>query len=168
MLKAIGSRKNLEFHPFYDAISDLLMTDEVQQLRAFRHHIQTTRLQHSINVSFYNYQICRFFGWNAVSAARAGLLHDLFFYNRKEYIRVAGESFHNARHPKLACAAADALVPLTRLEKDMILKHMWPVTPLKLPRYRETMVIVLVDKYCALLELTLPLFARLFRRRAKA
>lgn len=168
MLKAIGSRKNLEMHPFYDIVADLLQTEEVQQLRAFRHHIQTTRLQHSINVSYYNYKICRLLGWNAVSAARAGLLHDLFFYDRKQYVRAAGESFHNARHPRMACAAADALVPLTRLEKDMILKHMWPATPLRLPRYRETLVIVMVDKYCALLEVTLPLLARLFRRPAHA
>lgn len=164
MLCAIGSKKNLEKLPYYDIISDLLGTSEVQQLRAFRHHVRTTRLQHSINVSYYNYLICRFFGWNATSAARAGLLHDLFFYNRKEYDRAPRESFHNARHPKLACAAAEELIPLTRLEEDIILKHMWPVTPLKIPRYRESIVIVIVDKYCAILELTVPLMKRVFHK----
>ena len=36
-------------------------------------------------------------------------------------------------------------------EKDIILKHMWPVT-IKLPKYKESYIVSSVDKYCALAE----------------
>lgn len=34
---------------------------------------------------------------------------------------------------------------LTPVEEDIILKHMWPLT-LKLPRYRESVLVSLADK----------------------
>ena len=40
---------------------------------------------------------------------------------------------------------------ITELEKDIIVKHMFPLN-IALPRYRETVVIILVDKYCGLIE----------------
>lgn len=166
MLQAIGSKKDLELLPFYDMISDLLENETVQSLKQFRHHVQTTRFQHSLNVAYYNYIFCKRFGWDARSAARAGMLHDLFFYNRKEYIRKSGEAFHNKRHPQMACSEASQLFTLSTREKDIILKHMWPMTPTRVPRYKESMVIVLTDKYCALLEVTIPLFRKIFRQRS--
>ncbi len=166
MLQAIGSKQDLALLPFYGIISDLLTLTEVQKLQEFRHHKRTTRFQHSLNVAYYNYLLCRRFGLDAEAGARAGMLHDLFFYNRKEYVRVSGEAFHNARHPRMACDAADHLCELSAVERDMILKHMWPVTITKLPRYRESLVIVLVDKFCAILEISSPLLKRVFPKKA--
>lgn len=40
------------------------------------------------------------------------------------------------------------------------------MTPTRVPRYKESMVIVLTDKYCALLEVTIPLFRKIFRQRS--
>ena len=40
---------------------------------------------------------------------------------------------------------------LNELERDIILKHMFPLT-LKLPRYRESYIVLLADKYCAVYE----------------
>ena len=77
MLKAIGSRKDLKQQLYYEFVADLLESKSVQDLKQYRHHIKTTRFQHSLNVSYYNYLICKFFHWDAVSAARAGLLHDI-------------------------------------------------------------------------------------------
>ena len=36
-------------------------------------------------------------------------------------------------------------------EKDIILKHMWPVT-FSTPKYLETFIVTFVDKYCAIKE----------------
>ena len=85
MLKAIGSRKDLKQQLYYEFVADLLESKSVQDLKQYRHHIKTTRFQHSLNVSYYNYLICKFFHWDAVSAARAGLLHDLYFYETADY-----------------------------------------------------------------------------------
>ncbi len=92
MVKAVGSKKNLLELPFYSYISDIFENEEIQKLGKFTHHIYTTRLQHSLNVSYYNYLICKFFRLNAVAAARAGLMHDMFYYNRKEYIKENGKN----------------------------------------------------------------------------
>jgi uncharacterized protein len=40
---------------------------------------------------------------------------------------------------------------MNNIEKDIIEKHMWPLT-LRLPRYKESYVVLMVDKYCAFSE----------------
>lgn len=162
MICAVGSKKNIMALPFYSCISDIFESEEIQRLGGFTHHIYTTRLQHSLNVSYYNYIICNFLGLNAVSAARAGLMHDLFYYNRKEHTKnkAHGEKSHSAYHPEVAAENAEEAFDISLLERDIIIKHMWPLT-LKLPKYKESYVIVFVDKYCAVLELISPKYQKL-------
>ncbi len=149
MYKAIFSRRSITDLPdYYSCVSDLLSSDTVLQLEEFRHHKGTTRLQHSLNVSYYNFLICRKLHLDARSAARAGMLHDLFLYDRKEHERVDGEGWHGVGHPKIAFFNAVEYFPLNEREADMIVNHMFPVTP-HLPRFRETWIIQLVDKFCA-------------------
>lgn len=146
-MRVIGSKKFIEDTDFYTIIKDIIKSDEIQNLKNFRHHIKTTRFQHSLNVAYYNYKICKFFGWDYISAARGGLLHDLYFYETKEY---DGAEKHSKNHPKLALINAEKFTP-NNCEQDIIAKHMFPMT-LALPRYKETVVITFVDKYCAALE----------------
>ena len=40
---------------------------------------------------------------------------------------------------------------LNDLEKDVIVKHMWPLT-IKFPKYKESYIVTFVDKYCATVE----------------
>lgn len=162
MLTAVGSKKNIMELPFYSCISDIYESDEVQKLGDITHHLYTTRLQHSLNVSYYNYIVCNFLGFDAVSAARAGMVHDLFYYDRKERAKhkVHGEKSHCAYHPEVAAENASESFDISTLERDIIIKHMWPVT-LKLPKYKESYVIVFVDKYCAVMELVSPKYQML-------
>lgn len=151
MFKAILSNKNLsECSEYYSCVSDLLNNDMVLKLREFRHHIGTTRFQHSLNVSYYNFRLCKLLKLDAKSAARAGLLHDFFFYNRKEHVSAEHRS-HAAEHAIVAFENASGMFPLNELESDMIVNHMWPMT-VRLPRHRETFAITLVDKFCAVAE----------------
>lgn len=166
MLKAICSKKNLKEHLYFKAVEDIIYSDEIQQLKNFQHHLSTTRFQHSLNVSYYNYLFCKKFNFNARAAARAGLLHDLFFYNRKEYIRKTGEKRHIGRHPQIALQNASSRFEINHIEKDIILKHMWPFT-LALPKYKETYVIILIDKYCAIIEFFAPYLSMFKRKKNK-
>ncbi len=168
MLKAVGSRKNLFELPFYSCISDIFENQEVQKLGDFKHHIYTTRLQHSLNVSYYNYIICNFFNLNAVSAARAGMLHDMFYYNRKEYSRENGEKSHSARHPEIAVENAKEHFYIDSLEEDIIEKHMWPMSIRQVPKYKESYIIGFVDKYCAILEILAPKYRNIKKRLKKS
>ena len=168
MLHAIGSKKELTQLAYYQIVSDLLESNPVQELKLYRHHIMTTRFQHCLNVSYYSYTICKFFRLDAVSAARAGLLHDLYFYDTKAYHQDASSRSHSKHHPLVALQNAQMLMPLNAREADIIVKHMWPLTK-RMPLYKESFVIVLVDKYCAVLEFCIPgaiwLFRKLFRRK---
>ncbi|MGN0621114.1 MAG: HAD family hydrolase [Porcipelethomonas sp.] len=156
MLRATGSKKDIKKLQFYSLISDIYENDSIQKLGEYKHHICTTRLQHSLNVSYYNYIICSFLGLNAVSAARAGLMHDMFYYDRKNSCIKS----HHSEHPLIAARNAKKLFSTDSLENDIIIKHMWPAT-LRFPKYRESYVIVFVDKYCAVLEFLAPKYHKI-------
>jgi len=69
---------------------------------------------------------------------------------------------HGFYHPGIALKNADQEYELTLREKDIIKKHMWPLTVVP-PLCREAWIVTTADKYCSLLE-TL----RLRRRAGKA
>ena len=154
MQKAIGSRVDLMDMKdgitinYTECIKDLLELEEVEKLKDFEQHCHTSRFQHSLNVSYYSYCVCRVLGLNYRAAARGGLLHDLFLYDWRE-VTTAGK--HAVNHPLAALETAQRICELTDMEKDIIVKHMWPVTS-KLPKYAESYVITFVDKYCACAE----------------
>lgn len=160
MLKAIGSRVNLLKDPkgedYYCLVSDLLENDTVLKMKEFTHHGETSCFQHCLNVSYYNYKICRFFSLNIRAAARAGLLHDLFLYDWHTYKPEKGERMHGFSHAETALKNARENFYISDIESDIIEKHMFPLNITAIPRYRETLVIVLVDKYCGLLETVIP------------
>lgn len=166
MYKAIFSRKRISDLPdYYDCVSDLLDSSEVRQLGEYTHHKGTTRLQHSLNVSYYNFLVCRKLHLDSRSAARAGLLHDLFLYDRKEHVPVEGEGRHPVGHPKVAFFNAADYYSINEKEGDMIANHMWPLSP-HLPRCAETWVIQAVDKFCAVCEFG-TMAARVSRRKLR-
>ena len=164
-VRVTGSRKNIKLTDYYQLVEDLLHTDEVQELSDFRHHRMTTRYQHCLNVSYYNYKVCRFLRLDAHSAARAGLLHDLYHYDTARYTKSSPVIRHSSYHPQVAVESAARLIEMNPRERDMIENHMWPVTTAR-PKYAETYIITFVDKYCAVLEYLLPQPAR-FRRWVK-
>jgi len=128
-----------------------LLNEQTLSLENFVHHHHTTRLRHCLNVSYRNYRICRLLGFDAKAAARAGLLHDFFFYERKNYDKKITGKGHMSGHPEIAFHNASEIFNITPMETDIILSHMWPLS-LHMPHFRESIVIIIVDKYCALLE----------------
>ena len=80
-----------------------------------------------------------------------GMLHDLFLYDwRHSKKKLNLEGLHAFVHPKIALRNASELFLLNDKEKDIILKHMWPVTFFSLPKYRESYIITFTDKLSAL------------------
>lgn len=155
MLKAIGSRKDLEKADsnYYTLVSDLLNSDVVNRMKTYTQHGNTTCFQHCLNVSYYNYKICRFFSLNERAGARAGLLHDLFLYDWHNYTPEKGERLHGFTHAKTALDNVHKYFYVSDLESDIIEKHMFPLNLFSVPRYRETLVIVFTDKLCGVMEI---------------
>ncbi len=167
MLKAVLSKKNIfDCGDYISCVSDLIENENILKLRDFSHHIGTTRYQHSLNVSYYNFLLCRFLGLDAKSAARAGLMHDLFFYDRRKHEKGIGERSHISEHPKIAFFNASEMFSISELEGDMIANHMWPAT-LHLPKHREAFVITFVDKFCAVAEVAVSVKTKISRKRRK-
>ena len=134
---------------FFSHIESLLENEQVRKLDDFVQHYSCTRLRHSLDVAYMSFSIARFLGWDSRSVARAGLLHDLFLYDRHA-ADYTGKR-HLRGHPAIALENARRVCSLNAVEEDIIRKHMWLVT-LMPPRYKEAYIVTFVDKYCALRE----------------
>lgn len=130
-------------------ISDLIDAPVVRSMGDYIQHSMVSTLEHCLFVSFMSFIICRFFKLNYYSAARGGLLHDLFLYDWHD-IEHRGK-LHGLTHPTKALENANVYFKLSKMEQDIIVKHMWPIT-IKFPRYRESFVVSLADKFCACAE----------------
>lgn len=135
---------------FLDCINDLIETPSVKAMSDIPQHVNVNCLDHSIYVSYISFLISRYLGLDYVASARGGLLHDLFLYDwRKENNR---RKYHLFSHPSTALDNASAIFDLSEKEKDIIEKHMWPLT-IRLPKYKESFVVSVADKFCALMEM---------------
>lgn len=162
MTNAIGSKINLNSNSdialdFNNCIKDLLELEDVKKLDNFTQHLNTSRLSHSINVAYYSYTVCKIFGLDYKSAARAGILHDLFLYDWRTQKQPEGN--HAKAHPIVALRTAEKNVKLNDIEKDCIIKHMWPLT-FKAPKYKESFLLSCMDKYCTVLEVFYKIFEK--------
>lgn len=119
-------------------------------MKQYRQHHNVSCFDHCLYVSYNTYLICKKHNLDYISAARAGLLHDLFLYDWRK--RENGrKGLHAFTHPKEALKQSMSITKLNLKEQDIIKNHMWPVTP-KFPKYKETYIITLVDKYFAVAE----------------
>jgi len=167
MAKAIGSKicldstENMYAIEFRDCVGDLLLLEDVKNLDKYVQHLNTSRLQHSINVSYYSYRVCKKFGFDYKSAARGGILHDLYLYDWR--IERQPEGMHASAHPKIALRNAQRNITLNEIEIDTIIKHMWPITIIP-PKYKESIVVTFIDKYCATAEIAYQLLTFMLKK----
>ena len=95
----VSDEVSQEYHAL---VKNILCNREFLKLSLYTHHQWTTRLMHSINVSYLSWFIARKLGCDEKAAARAGLLHDFCPYDfRAETPTGEHQAFY---HPK---AAAD-------------------------------------------------------------
>lgn len=146
-------------YEFYFAISDILSNKVVMSSDAIMHHSKTSCYRHMFNVAYYSFKMCKFFKLDYVSAARGAMLHDLYLYTWHKERGVIMELLkrHPWVHPKIALQNAIQNFDLNDIEKDIIEKHMWPVT-IKLPKYPETFIVGIADKFCCIMEVFHDLF----------
>ncbi len=156
-----GSKQNLLIQTYEECIIDLIQNKDVQSTRNYIQHGDVNCLDHCINVSYRSYLICIRLGLDYKSAARGGLLHDFFLYDW--HLTKPKKGLHGFTHPKTALENADKRFRLNAKEKDIILKHMWPLT-ISLPRYKETVVVLMVDNYCTMQEIIEYRFAQLNKK----
>ena len=136
---------------YYETVRDILEHPVVRKMSEFKHHYGTSCYRHCLNVSYMNFIICRKLHLDARAAARAGMLHDLFLYDWHKHSKETGNRFHGLTHPRYAMNMAGKHFELSKKEKDIILRHMWPIT-ITPPSSPEGFVITLTDKISGIFE----------------
>ena len=129
-------------------VRHILSNSEFLLLDKYFHHHNTSRLTHSIHVSYLSWLLAKKLGCDEKAAARAGLLHDFCPYNfREKTPKGEHPAFH---HPKAAVENSSRVFQINDRERDAIRTHMFPLGPV--PRNKEAWIITLADKICAAME----------------
>lgn len=132
-------------------VEDILRNEAFLSMEQYIQHGTTSCLAHCIAVSYNSYKACQKYGLDSRSAARAGLLHDLFLYDWHKHSPGNGFKMHGFYHPQIALRNAEKEFSLNEVEREIITKHMWPLTVIP-PRAKEAYVVLYHDKICSLRE----------------
>lgn len=141
--------KELDF--FVDCVQTLAQEVNIKQMDEFVQHGDTPCLNHVISVAYlsYRFAINRHMKLDYKSLIRGAILHDYFLYDW----RTEKNGFrHGFIHPRIAMEKAMKETTLNDIEKNIILRHMFPLTVVP-PRYREAYIVCMMDKICAVSEL---------------
>lgn len=148
ILPSIAGRKHLE-KEFYEIIDDIYEHEEFLKLKTHYHH-NSSIYEHVMDVSYFSYKVSKFLKLDYKSATRGALLHDFFLYDWRNHDvpDLPGDKYHGIEHPKIALTNATRHFSLNDIEKDVIIKHMWPLTLIP-PKYKESFIVSFADKYLA-------------------
>lgn len=132
--------------------NDLIFSSYFLSTKNFIQHGNVSTYDHCLSVAYYSFWFSKKFPihWNDRSLIRGALLHDLYLYDWHE--KDASHRFHGFHHPRRARNNAASYYGINSLEENIILSHMWPLTIHRLPTYRESIVVCLVDKIVSLFE----------------
>lgn len=145
---------------YYEIIYDILKSEEFQKRKTYAHHDKITVYEHSLAVSKLAYIVAKKLDLDYKSVAIGGLLHD--FYTTPWQDNKTKHKFldsHGFTHASDALINAHKYFPELMNEKidNMILRHMFPLNKIP-PKYKESWIITIVDKYVSLEAIKNPLF----------
>ncbi len=133
------------------------------------HHQKESVWSHSIKVSFLSFKLAKKLQINTYNVIIAGLLHD--FYTRawqysfeledlddiykERFIKEKKLKSHAIYHPIESLNNSRKYFEnlLNKRVEDAIVKHMFPLslfTKYKIPKYKESIIIMIVDRYVSL------------------
>ena len=133
---------------FESIINDILINNDFKELDKELHH-GISRMGHCIRVAKGTYKVTKAFNMNYKSATRAALMHDFYTDKDLETKNCFTALFD---HPGKAAEIASKHYNLTSLEKNIIESHMFPFG-YKMPKYKESWIVSLVDKTVAVYEM---------------
>ena len=136
---------------------DILRSSRFRSTRKNIQHGTVSVYEHSISVAVCSLKIMD--GLKSLGIrvrerelVRGALLHDYFLYDWHTRKSAKGlKDLHGFSHPEIALRNAGRDYRLTPCEREIIRKHMWPLTVVP-PMCREAWIVTAADKYCSLLE----------------
>lgn len=145
-----NQKKNLNFKnsEYYKIVKPILESEEFLKRKEFPHHYNESVYDHTLRVSYDCYKIGKKKNLDYKALAIAGLLHD--FYEKpwqSDFEHKPLLQRHGFTHAENARANALKYFPELMNEKieSMIQTHMFPLNK-KLPKYKESWILTLVDK----------------------
>jgi len=137
-----------DLHECFLALSyDIIKHPEYQRLKDFPHHDKNI-YEHCLDVAWLSCKAAKVLNLDIESTIRGALLHDFFLYNWRDK-NDAPNKLHGFFHARDAYLnAIKYFGPLSPIEKDIILKHMWPLTPIP-PKYPESFIVCMIDTIVA-------------------
>lgn len=138
---------------FINIITAAAAHSRLSKTALFIQHGSTPCLLHCIAVAYYCYRLAEHFKMlksHEAELVRGALLHDYFLYDW--HIPDKSRPMHGRYHPGAALKNAEQDFDLSDRERDIIKKHMFPLT-LTPPAYMESFLVCLVDKGCSIYEI---------------
>ena len=127
---------------------DIINSSNMQLNKKFIQHGTTSVYDHCIDVTKMCLKIAKKsrIKVDISSLVRGALLHDYFLYDWHDNDK--SHRLHGFRHARFAYNNASKEYNLNKIEKNMILTHMFPLN-LRIPRYKESIILCIADKICA-------------------
>lgn len=132
---------------------DILQSSNFHRMKRYIQHGNMTVNDHVLSVTRYSVALDDVLHAHSDRKAliRGALLHDYFLYDWHIPDAEHSHRLHGFYHPGIALRNASKEYDLTARERDIIKKHMWPLTVVP-PMCREAWIVTTADKWCSLLE----------------
>lgn len=133
--------------------NDIFESENFKSTKEYIQHGNMSVQEHSINVAKASLFIRDKFKirCNTKDLIRGALLHDYFLYDWHKSDIVNPHRLHGFFHPSRSLQNAQREYYLTARQRDIIIKHMWPLTVIP-PMCREAWIVTSADKFCSLME----------------
>lgn len=131
---------------YLQIVEKIFNNRKFNKLKEETHHHNSNRFNHSVDVSYKTYKICKKLNLDYESAAKAALLHDFFFDSE-----FSNKRDRMLKHPNKALENAKKITNLTEKEENIIESHMYPIGG-KMPRSIESVIVDMVDDYVSFKE----------------
>ena len=136
-----------------ETIRELKQEGRLDEEKLAMQHGTTSIYRHSLNVAYTSLWMME--RWQIrlepKSLVRGALLHDYFLYDW--HVKDESHKWHGFIHAGFALKNASRDFELNLVEQNMISAHMFPLG-MKIPRYRESLILCAADKICAAEETT--------------
>ena len=131
---------------------EILASDNMKREKRFIQHANVSTYEHSIGVATMSLTLAAIFRVKVdkVSLVRGALLHDFFLYDWHD--KTTMPKAHAYLHPLIAFDNAKKEFRLNAIEKNIIQAHMFPLS-IVMPKYKESWIVVMADKICAMNEI---------------
>lgn len=133
--------------------NDILISKNFRSSARNIQHGNVSVMKHSMKVAYTSLWLSRKLRIKCEEKdlVRGALLHDYFLYDWHDEEHCGLKNLHGFYHPGVALKNADKEYDLSPRERDIIKKHMWPLTVVP-PLCREAWLVTAADKYVSTIE----------------